>query len=116
MEAIEARAKEQPAGYKGRIRVAVARDDERCIIAIHDNGRGLPAGPRDKLFEPYVTHRDKGTGLGLAIAQRIVTEHDGSLTLSDSPDGGACARVVLPAVHAEQLEPADGEESLAHGA
>jgi two-component system nitrogen regulation sensor histidine kinase NtrY len=95
IEAIEAdRAKEADAP-QGRIRVKVAEDGDRCIIEIHDNGRGLPAGSREKLFEPYVTHRDKGTGLGLAIAQRIVAEHGGSLTLVDSPDGGACARLNL---------------------
>ena len=108
IEAIEAR---QQAGdpVRGRIRVAVAREDGRCIISIHDNGRGLPAGPRDKLFEPYVTHRDKGTGLGLAIAQRIVTEHDGSLMLIDSPDGGACARLSL-AIDASEATGQSGHE------
>ncbi len=94
IEAVEARIQDGWEG-KGRIRVTVAREDGRCIITVHDNGRGLPSGPRDKLFEPYVTHRDKGTGLGLAIAQRIITEHDGSLTLVDSPDGGAGACIVL---------------------
>jgi two-component system, NtrC family, nitrogen regulation sensor histidine kinase NtrY len=95
IEAIEARRLKDADAPEGCIRVKVAEDGDRCIIAIHDNGRGLPAGSRDKLFEPYVTHRDKGTGLGLAIAQRIVAEHGGSLTLTDSPDGGACARISL---------------------
>ena len=95
MEAIETRRRRDDDQTEGKIRVKVAEDGDRCIIEVHDNGCGLPAGSRDKLFEPYVTHRDKGTGLGLAIAQRIVAEHGGSLTLTDSPDGGACARIGL---------------------
>ncbi|MGY8995396.1 MAG: ATP-binding protein, partial [Alphaproteobacteria bacterium] len=63
---------------------------------ITDNGRGLPEVPREKLFEPYVTHRERGTGLGLAIAQRIVGDHGGSLTLQDNEDTGACAKLILP--------------------
>ena len=115
IEAVEARIQDGWDG-QGRIRVTVAREDGRCIIAIHDNGRGLPSGPRDKLFEPYVTHRDKGTGLGLAIAQRIVTEHDGSLTLVDSPDGGANARIVLAAEADEETRNEAAGKVSRHGA
>ncbi|MBC6439382.1 MAG: PAS domain-containing sensor histidine kinase [Rhodospirillales bacterium] len=81
---------------RGLIRATVADEDGHCIICIEDNGRGLPEGPHEKLFEPYVTNRDKGTGLGLAIAQRIVEEHNGCLDLRNNPDGGACATIMLP--------------------
>ena len=90
----------------GRIAVTVAEGGGHCIIRIQDNGRGLPPVPREKLFEPYVTHRDKGTGLGLAIAQRIVEEHSGRLDLRNNPDGGACATVMLPL---ESKRQTDGE-------
>ncbi len=83
-------------GADGRIAVTVAEGGGHCIIRIEDNGRGLPPVPREKLFEPYVTHRDKGTGLGLAIAQRIVEEHGGRLDLRNNPDSGACATAMLP--------------------
>ena len=98
---------------RGRIRIVLASDGKRCAIDIHDNGRGLPAGARDALFEPYVTHRDQGTGLGLAIARRIVTEHGGRLTLGDSPDGGACARIELPSA---PVEPASDNGAAGDGA
>ena len=55
---------------------------------IEDNGKGFPTN-RDNLTNPYVTLRKKGTGLGLSIVQRIVEEHNGKLTLSDSKLGGA---------------------------
>jgi len=119
LEAIEARHAKDRDAPRGRIRVHLAEDGDRCIIEIHDNGRGLPAGSRDKLFEPYVTHRDKGTGLGLAIAQRIVAEHGGSLSLSDSADGGACARVTLAldrGARSDGLRDVTTSKVTAHGA
>ncbi|MEM9852744.1 MAG: ATP-binding protein, partial [Pseudomonadota bacterium] len=72
------------------------------IVDIADNGRGLPAENRSRLFEPYVTHRDSGTGLGLPIVKKIIEEHGGTLDLTDAPpfgEGphrGALARIILP--------------------
>ena len=56
---------------------------ESVVIKISDNGIGLPED-RSRLFEPYVTTRDKGTGLGLAIVKKIIEEHGGILKLEDS--------------------------------
>ena len=53
------------------------------IIEISDNGIGWPQD-RSRLFEPYVTTREKGTGLGLAIVKKIVEEHGGVLKLENS--------------------------------
>ena len=62
---------------------ATARQKERARIVIADNGVGLPED-RSRLFEPYVTTRDKGTGLGLPIVKKIIEEHGGSLRLRDA--------------------------------
>ena len=56
---------------------------ESVVLNISDNGIGLPQD-RSRLFEPYVTTREKGTGLGLAIVRKIVEEHGGTLILEDS--------------------------------
>ena len=70
-------------------------------IRIMDNGTGLPPD-RARLFEPYVTTREKGTGLGLPIVKKIIEEHGGSLALLDAPvfEGnthmGAMAEIRLP--------------------
>ena len=56
---------------------------ENVVLEISDNGVGLPQD-RSRLFEPYVTTREKGTGLGLAIVKKIVEEHGGVLKLEDS--------------------------------
>jgi two-component system nitrogen regulation sensor histidine kinase NtrY len=75
--------------------------DGRVEIRICDNGIGLPED-RARLFEPYVTTRDKGTGLGLPIVKKIIEEHGGSLVLEDAPvfggndRPGAMAVIRLP--------------------
>ncbi len=95
------REKGAPAGYVPQIRLEMTTGEDEAIIRIMDNGIGLPPD-RARLFEPYVTTRDKGTGLGLPIVKKIIEEHGGSLTLEDAPvfDGnahaGAMALIRLP--------------------
>jgi two-component system nitrogen regulation sensor histidine kinase NtrY len=69
---------------RGRIEVAVTREEDDVVIDIVDNGIGLPQENRNRLLEPYVTTREKGTGLGLAIVGRILEEHGGSIELDDA--------------------------------
>jgi two-component system nitrogen regulation sensor histidine kinase NtrY len=66
-----------------------------AVIAVEDDGEGLPAEGRESLTEPYVTRKTKGTGLGLAIVKKIMEDHAGRLDLADRPDGRAGARVTL---------------------
>ena len=61
----------------------IKENAESVILEISDNGIGLPQD-RSRLFEPYVTTREKGTGLGLAIVKKIVEEHGGVLKLEDA--------------------------------
>lgn len=82
-ESIEAQRDRQTAPFQGEIRVALTLDDGSATITIADNGTGLPPD-RARLFEPYVTTRDKGTGLGLPIVKKIVEEHGGTLDLRDA--------------------------------
>ena len=86
---------------KPEIRVTMTTTPQDAVIEISDNGIGLPAD-RARLFEPYVTTREKGTGLGLPIVKKIIEEHGGTLALIDAPlfDGnthvGAMAVIRLP--------------------
>ena len=51
-----------------------------------------------KLFEPYITTKQKGTGLGLAIVKKIIDEHNGQVWLENNTGNkGACAVIRLPA-------------------
>ncbi|MFK7840363.1 MAG: ATP-binding protein [Bdellovibrionales bacterium] len=98
-------------GGCGRVHVFDRHDD--IIIAVEDNGVGLPEHTQEKqLLEPYVTHKTKGTGLGLAIVKKIMEDHKGDILLS--PNGeisdilsrnintqGACVCLVLPKLKQE---------------
>ncbi|WP_137112814.1 PAS domain-containing sensor histidine kinase [Rhodobacter sp. SY28-1] len=101
-EAIESyQEKAKPQNFVPEIRISLAADDTEAVIRISDNGTGLPPD-RARLFEPYVTTREKGTGLGLPIVKKIIEEHGGTLALLDAPvfDGndhpGAMAEIRLP--------------------
>lgn len=81
----------------GRVLVQVeVPDADHVAIAISDDGPGIDARIKDRLFEPYATTKSSGTGLGLAIAQRIALEHGGDLLL-DAPrlGKGATFRLTL---------------------
>lgn len=67
-----------------------------CRIVFQDSGTGIPSPILDRLFEPFVTSKERGTGLGLAISQRIVQEHFGTLDASNLSSGGASFTVKLP--------------------
>jgi two-component system nitrogen regulation sensor histidine kinase NtrY len=99
-EAIEGRLEDTPPDAEkvpGEITARIQVDDERVLLAVEDNGKGLPhTEERDRLTEPYVTTRAKGTGLGLAIVKKIMEDHGGAILLEDRPGGGARVTLVLP--------------------
>ena len=79
-----------------RTRVLLTRDRPNIVVEICDNGCGIVADLRDRVFEPFFTTRAKGTGLGLAIAKRIIDQHHGSIQLQPETHGGTKAVVMLP--------------------
>ena len=87
---------------KGHIAVGVGLHGNEVVIVVADDGIGLPGQDRDRLTEPYVTHKPKGTGLGLAIVKKIMEDHGGRVTLDDRvpepdwPGTGAVVCLFLP--------------------
>jgi signal transduction histidine kinase len=85
----------------GRVVLSLAADRraERAYVAIvvDDDGPGVPADLRERIFNPFFSTRPDGSGLGLAISARIVDEHGGLIEVDDAPGGGARFRVLLPA-------------------
>lgn len=86
------------------ITATVMRDDahHRCILAVRDQGPGIPENERDKLFKDFSrlssqpTGGEKSTGLGLAICRKIVDAHQGTIVAENLPQGGCEFRVTLP--------------------
>ncbi len=78
---------------------------DHLLLELADEGPGVPAEIRDRVFEPFVSvGKKRGTGLGLAVARRFVEDHGGSLELLPArqpPAHGACFRLVLPLVAPE---------------
>lgn len=66
-------------------------------LEVEDRGPGIGTPDVHKIFEPYFTTKTQGTGLGLAIAKKIVLQHEGSIHVEASPEGGARFVVRLPA-------------------
>ena len=65
-------------------------------IVVADNGPGISAADRDKLFMPYYSTKRRGSGLGLAIVRRIIVEHGGSIEVHDNQPKGTRFVIELP--------------------
>ena len=73
----------------------VDRAHRTCRVSVEDNGPGIPAGQRDKVFRPFFTSRSRGTGLGLAIVQKIVLTHQGRVAINTARAGGAAVEMTF---------------------
>jgi two-component system nitrogen regulation sensor histidine kinase NtrY len=83
---------------KGTITVSCNADYEanRLSIEVSDTGPGIPDEDKDKVFAPYFSAKRDGSGLGLAIAERIVSEHGGSISVGDNAPHGSVFTITLP--------------------
>jgi signal transduction histidine kinase len=96
----------EAAGRTPAIRIAVAPSpaERGARLTVEDNGPGVAADARERIFEPYVTTKENGTGLGLAIVRKIVLDHGGDVHVDEQPAslGGARFVVTLPTVEGER--------------
>jgi len=84
-------------------RKAYRRDGQSWLeVVVADNGPGIPKAILDRVFDPFITSKDTGArdkqmgmGLGLAISKRIIENHNGAITVSNDPKGGAKFMVSL---------------------
>ncbi len=85
-----------------RIAVQVRAEDGRAVLAVGDDGAGIPVADRERVFERFTrlddarTRGGGGSGLGLAIVRRIAEDHGGSVSIDRSSLGGAEVTVELP--------------------
>ncbi len=85
------------------IEVSIQRDDERALIAVHNNGPEIAYGERELIFtrfyrSPTVKHRASGSGIGLSVAKRAAEAHEGRLWVNSSPEKGTTFFLSLPAM------------------
>jgi signal transduction histidine kinase len=89
--------------YGRSARISVESDGDCLLVAVRDEGPGIPADQIDKVVEPFYRGEQSrsrttgGTGLGLAIARAVAESHGGDLRLANDPNGGLVATLVLPA-------------------
>src|SRR5258708_29724023 len=80
-----------------RVTLSIHEDDKLIGIRIADNGPGIPAPIRQKIFLPFVSEgRESGIGLGLTLAQQIAQEHGGGITLGQTSEGETVFTINLP--------------------
>ena len=90
-----AKAMEKGRGNK-IVAITSSAKNNTLSIQVADSGPGVPDDLREKIFDPFFTTTDEGSGIGLNIAQRIVSDHNGSISLHTSRWGGAEFRIELP--------------------
>ncbi|QEL16490.1 sensor histidine kinase [Limnoglobus roseus] len=94
-------------GKGGRITVSARTEGLTVVLRVADDGAGIAADVRPKLFRPYFTTKKHGTGLGLFVIRKIVEEHGGRVTFEDRSGQGATFLVELPTVQPVAVRPAE---------
>jgi signal transduction histidine kinase len=81
-----------------KMRVVLAREGDRAVFTVEDDGPGVPAEIQEQIFEAFFTTKDvgRGMGLGLHLCKQFVEQAGGAIEVSSSSLGGACFRVTLP--------------------
>jgi signal transduction histidine kinase len=74
----------------------ISKKNKIAVIKIKDSGKGIKPENISKIFIPFFTTKNNGHGIGLALAHRVITQHQGTLAVENSKDGGAEFTVVLP--------------------
>lgn len=81
----------------GHVWIRTHAAGDAVAVAVADDGPGIPAELRERLFDPFVSTKDGGTGLGLALTHQIVRDHGGDITVESQVDRGSTFTIVLPA-------------------
>jgi signal transduction histidine kinase len=80
----------------GELYVTAFRDEEAGVIEVQDQGMGIPAAIRDKIFNLYFTTKKTGSGIGLAMTYRVMQLHNGALEFESEEGKGTTFHFELP--------------------
>ncbi len=83
--------------HLGKIHIFTEISQKYISLHVKDNGMGIKSELKNKLFDPFFTTKDvgKGTGLGLYVSYDIIKKHNGTLSFSDTKEGGAEFKIIL---------------------
>lgn len=82
--------------YGGSLDIKMFAGTEECRISFHDTGPGIPEEYIDKIFEPFFSTKETGIGLGLVISKDVISQHNGSITVTTTKNKGTEFIVTLP--------------------
>jgi len=92
LQAIEA---QQPEG-EGELVIGARREGGEVVLTVADNGCGMPADVRARMFEPLFSTKAFGVGLGMPLVKRVVEQHGGAVTVASEPGRGTTIAMRLP--------------------
>lgn len=98
-KALSAVATPTAAKYEPTVEVNTKKEGSNVLIAVKDNGNGIPPSIKDKIFQPFFTTKPtgQGTGLGLSLSYDIVKAHSGELKVETKEYEGTTFMIMLPA-------------------
>jgi PAS domain S-box-containing protein len=85
-----------------KIRISSYVKNNNIYVAVSDAGPGINAELQDKIFDPFYTTKNGSTGIGLSLSQRIIADHGGSMSVSNSRLGGARFTIEMPIEHGKK--------------
>lgn len=97
--AVNERRNLEQKGYEPTVTVSTKKENNNVIVTVQDNGNGIPASVKAKVFQPFFTTKPtgQGTGLGLSMSYDIITQgHGGTLTMESEIDEGTIFSISLP--------------------
>ena len=83
-------------GKGGTVVIAAHAEAGQLVATVSDDGHGIDAGHKEKLFRPYFTTKRHGTGLGLFVTRKLVQAHGGAIDFDSTPGEGTTFRLVFP--------------------
>jgi signal transduction histidine kinase len=93
-----------PESRTGKILITLNKREQMAVIAVTDDGAGIPVELRDKLFSPSFTTKTSGMGLGLAIVKNIVENFAGKIWFKTELDTGTTFYIEIPVYENENSE------------
>jgi signal transduction histidine kinase len=86
-----------PDGKKGIVSITVSRDNDKLLLELRDNGKGIKQDLIEKVFQPgFSFGKENGNGLGLSYAKRTIESFNGRLNIFSKPEVGTTIRIYLP--------------------